>query len=1030
MNLSQPFIQRPIATSIIIFGIILVGSIAFRFLPIASLPQIEFPTILVQATMPGASPEIMSTAVATPLERQIGQIAGITELTSSSTLGMTSIIVQFDLSRNVNGAARDIQAAINAAKSQLPTTLLDSNPTYQIVNPADSPIIIVSLTSDVYTKGQLYDVASTLLQQKLSQVQGVGQVAVGGASLPAVRVELNPKALNQYGLSLEKIRQFITHTNVMMPKGILSDEKTSRVIVTNDQLLEAKDYKDLIISYHNSFPLRLSDVAHVEDSVSNVRSSGLMNGKPAVFLIIFKSPGSNVIETTDRIRSILKDFEKIIPPTIKMTVVMDLTKTIRASFQDVEFTLLLSIFLVSLVIFLFLGHARAALVASIAVPLSILGTFAIMYLIGYTLDNLSLMALTIVTGFVIDDAVVVIENIQRHMENGCSPFQAALTGAKEVGFTILSMSVSLITVFIPILLMPGIVGRLFREFAVTISISIAISLIVAIIVTPMLASRFLKTHQGSNHKILLFIQQLTFYYQKSLKWALLHRRLMLFLTITMVFSTAFLFVITPKGFFPLQDTGRLIAAIQAQQDLSFQALEKKLTQLVHIVKQDPGVDTANGVVGGSSSRGRSGALYISLKPREDRKASAEEIADRLRPLLSKIPGVTVYMNVSQDIVVGGRQSNALYQYTLLSYDLETLNKWVPKIVERFKTLPGVIDLSSDQLTQGLQVFLNIDRDRAASLGVTPQQVDNILYDAFGQRAISSMYKPLNQYSVIMEVAPSYWQDPEILKNIYIPSSTGTLVPLSAFASFKLSSTLSVVNHQSQFPAATISFNLLKGTSIGDTVDRINKIVKELELPETLKGSFQGTAQAFQASLATEPYLIMAALFLVYIVLGILYESYIHPLTVLSTLPSAGVGALLALLLTKMELSIIAIIGLILLIGIVKKNAIMMIDVALAIQRTQKKSSMEAIYEACLLRFRPIMMTTCAAILGALPLALGNGMGSEFRKPLGISIIGGLIFSQMLTLYTTPIIYLSLEKASKWIKERLNKAQHVSRRAAI
>jgi len=1024
MNPSSFFINRPIATTLLALGLALAGIAAFTLLPVSPLPQIEFPTILVQASLPGASPEVMGTSVATPLERQLGRIAGVTEMTSLSTLGMSQITIQFDLSRNIDGAARDVQAAINAALGELPPDL-PSYPTYRKVNPADAPVILLSLTSNVYSNGQMYDFASTILQQKLSQIDGVGQVTIGGSSLPAVRVELNPSALNKYGISLEDVRRMLSETNTNRPKGQLTDSTRTSEIVTNDQIFHADQYRPLIVAYHNGAPVKLSDVAEVNDSVEDLRNAGVSNGKPSILLVIFKQPGANIIDTVDRIRDILPHLKASIPAAIDITVSMDRTTTIRGSLLDVEITLLLAILLVTLVIYAFLGNARAALVPSCVMPLSLLGTFGVMYLLGYNLDNLSLMALTIATGFVVDDAVVVLENIARHIEKGIKPIQAALIGAKEVVFTVLSMSTSLIAVFIPILLMGGIVGRLLREFAVTLSVAILVSLVVSLTVTPMMCARLLKANhnepKSTRWNPILYIRT---GYEYSLSWALKHPRLVLFATAATIMINIGLFLVTPKGFFPEQDTGRLVASIQAQQDISFQGMEQKLDAFVEIINQDPAVENVIGFVGNNNYNAittNSGRLYIMLKPLAERNIAIGEVMGRLRDKLAVVPGATLYMNPTPDLVIGGRASSAQFQYTLSAYNLHTLNTWAPRVLAKLASIPGIVDLNSDQLSNGLQAFIKIDRDTASRFGITAQQIDNTLYDAFGQRQVSTMYTTMNQYHVVMEVAQKYWQRPETLNDIYMPSSTGKTVPLSAFASFEPSPTLLSVNHQGQLPSATLSFNLLPGFALGDVVNTINHTIDEMHLPNSMYGAFRGTALAFQESLESEPYLIMAALLAVYIVLGILYESLIHPITILSTLPSAGVGALLALQLTGTDLSIIALIGIILLIGIVKKNAIMMIDFALHIERTENKPSEIAIFEACLMRLRPIMMTTMAALLSALPLAFGTGVGSEVRRPLGIAIIGGLIVSQVLTLYTTPVIYLTLEHYSIWWKR---KWQHV------
>lgn len=1019
MNFSSFFITRPIATSLLAMGIAVAGIVAFNLLPVSPLPNVDFPTISVSASLPGASPQIMATSVATPLERQLGWIAGITEMTSVSSLGTTSITLQFDLNRNIDGAARDVQAAINAARSQLPIDL-PSNPTYRKVNPADAPIMIITLTSDLYTKGQMYDAASTILQQKLSQVNGIGQVLVGGSSLPAVRIELNPNVLNKYGIGLEEVRKTIESTNNNLPKGQLTEGSRSYDILTNDQLFKAKDYQPIIITYRNNAAVTLSDVGEVVDSVEDLRNAGLANGKPAVVLVLFKQPGANIISTVERVRQILPHLKSSIPASIDLTVTMDRTTTITASLHDVEFTLIISMFLVVGVVYIFLADRRAALIPSVAVPLSILGTFGLMYLCGFSLDNLSLMALTIVTGFVVDDAVVVLENITRHIENGEKPLKAAILGAGEVGFTVLSMSTSLVAVFIPILFMGGIVGRLFREFAMTLSLAILVSLVVSLTVTPMMSSLLFKLNYNKHkaHESPNWFNRLHTYYEQSLAWVLRHHWLMLLLTLLTILLTILLYIIIPKGFFPQQDTGRISCSIVTDQDMSFQNISSKLDYFVKMVKEDPAVANVVGFVGGNaSSGGNSGRMFITLKPLSERHISSDNVINRIRGKLSNEAGASLYMQSAQDLLIGGRQSNAQFQYTMYSENLDELNLWAPRVLTELLKLPGLADVNSDQRSHGLQAYVKIDYDTAGRFGLTPEVIDQTLYDAFGQRQVSTLFTMMNQYHVVMEVAPKYWQRPETLQGIYVQTASQQMVPLSAFANFSISQTLLTVNHNSQFPAATISFNLAPNVSLGDAVSKIEDTVSKMHLPANILGSFSGTAQAFQASLATEPYLILTAILAVYIVLGILYESLIHPITILSTLPSAGVGALLALWLTNTDLTLIALIGIILLIGIVKKNAIMMIDFALHVERNEKISSKEAIYKAALLRFRPIMMTTMAALFSAIPLTFDTGIGSELRRPLGISIMGGLILSQLLTLYTTPVIYLTFDQWAIWCRKR-------------
>ena len=990
---------------------------AFRFLPVAPLPRVDFPTIGVGAGLPGASPETMASAVATPLERQFSRIAGVTQMTSSSGLGSTSITLQFDLNRDINAAARDVQAAINAARSQLPADL-PGQPTYRKVNPADAPILIFSLTSDNIPPAQIYDAADSVLAQKLAQVEGVGQVFTWGSARPAVRVETNPYQLNSYGISLETVRKSLQAANANLAKGALSDPKQTWAITDTDQLYKAYEYQPLIVSGHQGAPVRLRDVAEVVDSVEDTRNLGLSNGKPGVIIAIFRQPGANMIETVDRIMAIVPFLRASISPSLHLNVAIDRTTTIRASVHDVEISLIISILLVIFVVFAFLRNLWATIIPSVAVPLSLIGTFGVMYLCHYSVDNLSLMALTISTGFVVDDAIVVIENISRHIENGMKPYEAAMKGASEIGFTVISMSTSLVAVFIPILLMGGVVGRLFREFAVVLSVAIGVSLFISLTTTPMMCARFLRHETGRHNRLYRFSEnafnRLLRTYDVSLRWVLRHQFLILLVTFGTVCLNIYLFVRTPKGFFPQQDTGRINGLIQGDQDLSFAAMSQKMREFTDIVMQDPAIDSVTAFAGGGNG-GSTARMFAQLKPLSERKLSSDQVIGRIRSKTARIPGAALYLQSVQDLSVGGRFGGAQFQYTLQADNLVDLTHWAPIIMQRLQKIPELRDINSDQQMHGLQSSVVIDRDTASRLGVAVQDIDNALGDAFGQRQVSNIYKGLNQYHVVLEVAPEHQQSPDALKSIYVSSKSGKLVPLSAFAHYEPTNTALSVNHQGIFPAITLSFNLAPGASLGPAVDHIEQARRELGVPSTVHATFQGTAQAFQDSLSNQPILILTALAAVYIVLGILYESFIHPITILSTIPSAGIGALLAIQLIKSDLNIIALIGIILLIGIVKKNAILMIDFAVQVEREEGLSPVEAIYKACLLRFRPILMTTMAALLGAMPLALGAGVGSELRRPLGITIVGGLILSQMLTLFTTPVVYIYMDRLQSWIR---------------
>jgi multidrug efflux pump len=1108
MSISAPFVRRPVATTLLTIGLALAGSAAFFLLPVAPLPSVDMPTIVVSASLPGASPQTVATSVTTPLERHLGTIAGVTEMTSQSAVGSSNTVLQFDLSRNIDGAARDVEAAIQAARIDLPSSLR-SNPTYRKLNPSDAPVMILALTSDTLTAGQIYDSASTILQQKLLQVSGIGDVSIGGSSLPAVRVELNPRALFKYGVGLEDVRAALSAANANSPKGGVDVGEQRYQIYVNDTATRALQYQSLIVAYRNNSAIRLQDVATVTDGVENIRNLGLADGKPAVLLVMHRQPGANVIEVVNQIRALIPELQASIPASIRIIQTNDRTETIRASLRDVERTLLIAIALVVLVVFATLRNVRAALVPSVAVPLSLVGTFGAMYLLGFSLDNLSLMALTVATGFVVDDAIVVLENISRHVEEGMPRVKAALLGVGEVGFTVLAMSLSLIAVFLPILLMGGIVGRTFREFALTLAVAILISLVVSLTTTPMMCAYVLRRESGSQNWFMRALERgfdaMRDFYGRTLRVVLGYPRTVMIVLAVTVALNVYLYTVIPKGFFPQQDTGTLVGNMRADQSISFQAMAQKLRSVMAIVQADPAVKDVVGFTGGGGGPGgatNTANIFLGLKPLAERKDNSDRVIARLRIKLANITGVRLFLQAVQDIRAGGRQSNSQYQYTILSDDLAELNLWTPKITEALKTVPQLQDVNSDRQDNGLDVALNIDRDTAARLGVSLSEVDNTLYDAFGQRQVSTIYNDMNQYHVVMEVDPSFWQSPETLKEVWVSTSGGSVsgaqstaaaasafapaatpsavgsaaassstsssatssatstatssasassltpasaaqnlalnqltnsgrggastgasvatrveqtVPLAAFTSYGPKTTPLAINHQGPFVATTFSFNLPEGVSLSSGIAAIQRTMQSIHVPISVHGSFSGTAKVFQQSLANEPWLILAAVVAVYVVLGILYESYVHPITILSTLPSAGVGAVIALLLFGTEFSLIALIGVILLIGIVKKNAIMMIDVALEHQRQQNVDARTAIYDACLLRFRPIMMTTLAALLGAVPLAVTTGSGAELRQPLGISIVGGLIFSQMLTLYTTPVVYIYMDRFRLWLR---------------
>jgi multidrug efflux pump len=1019
VNLSGPFIARPVATTLLAIGLTLAGAVAYTQLPVAPLPQVDYPTISVSASLPGASPETMAATVATPLERQLGRIAGVNQITSSSSLGSTRVVLQFDLSRDINEAATEVQSAINAARGQLPTGM-PGNPTYRKVNPADSPIMVLTLTSETLTQGQLYDSADTILGQKLSQVRGIGQVSVGGSALPAVRAELNPKALAAYGIGLSEVRTALANANANRPKGLVEEGDRQWWIYANDQARTAAEYLPLIVSYRNGAAVRLADVAEVVDSVQDVRNAGSANGRPAVLLIIYREPGANILEVVQRVRDLLPWMRASIPAAIELDVSMERTSTIRASLAEVQKTLLIAVALVILVVFAFLRRASATLIPAVAVPVSIITTFGFMYLAGYSLNNLSLMALIVATGFVVDDAIVVLENATRHVESGMPPLAAAIASAREVGFTVVSMSLSLVAVFIPILFMGDIVGRFFREFALTLSVAILVSLVVSLTLTPMMCARLLAPRRAGAQGALSAAAERFFGtvqrgYERSLAWAIRHSAAMIVVLVATIGLNVYLYIAIPKGFFPQQDTGRLIGWIRTDQSSSFVTTRDKMARLVEIVRADPAVEQVTAVTGGGSRN--SGTMFVALKPLAERRASAGEVVARLRPQLAVVPAASLFLVPVQDVRIGGRPGTGSYQYTLQSDDVELLRTWTVRLQAALQDVPQLTDVSTDQETRGLQTTVVIDRPTASRLGITPDLIDTTLGNAFGQSIVSTIYTERNQYRVVMEVDPRYAQSPEALKDVYLRTPSGQQVPLSAVARYEFTNTPLSVNHQGQFAAATISFSLPEGVSLSTATEVINDAMARIGMPTSIYGGFQGTARSFQTTLARQPWLILAAVVAMYLVLGILYESFVLPITILSTLPSAGVGALLALLVFGAEFSVIALIAVFLLIGLVKKNAIMMVDFAIQAERDEGKRPEEAILQACSLRFRPIMMTTMAALLGALPLALKAGDGAELRQPLGIAIVGGLILSQLLTLYTTPVVYLYLDRFRLWCRSR-------------